>query len=162
MSLPERLWQNYKVVQLLTPATDAAGRTSAYFTLKDALKAWIVVNMAQGNAATVALTPLQASAVAGTGSKALSAVVPIVSNLDTAASDTDVERTAAANYTTDAGLKNKTVMFEIDPAACMDLANGFDCLAVSTGASHAANITSAMLIARMRYQQTTPPSMATD
>ncbi len=162
MARASRLWQSHKIAQLLTPATDAAGRTSGYFSLKDAHKAWIVVSIAQGNAATIALTPLQASAVAGTGSKALTAVVPIVSNLDTAAADALVERTAAANYTTDAGVKNKVVIFEIDPAACMDINNGFDCIGMSTGASNVANITSAMLIMESRFQQSTPPSATVD
>lgn len=158
-----RLWQAAKVEQLLAPAADAAGRTSGYFSLKDAHKAYIIVNITQGNAATIALTPLQASAVAGTGSKALTAVAPIVANLDTAASDALAEATAAANYTTDAGVKNKLVIFEIDPAACMDINNGFDCIGMSTGASHATNITSALLVMMpLRYSQATPPTAATD
>jgi len=133
MSRASRLWQTHKVEQRLAPAADAACRTSGYFTLKNVHKAWIIANITQGNAATIALTPLQATAVAGTGSKVLTAAVPIVSNLDTAASDALLERTAAANYTTDAGVKNKVVIFEIDPAACMDINSDFDCIGMSTG-----------------------------
>ena len=146
-----QLAENMKIVNLLAPAADAAGRTGAYVSLKNAIKAWIVVNVTQGNAATIALDPLQATAVAGTGSKALTNNTRIWSNLDTAAGDTLVARTAAKTYTTDAGVKLKQVIFEIDPAACMDIAGGFDCISVSTGASNAANITEAQLFILNKY-----------
>lgn len=148
-----------KINSLLAPATDAAGRTSGYVTLKSAHKAFVVVHITQGNAATVALSLSQAKTVAGGSAKAVSATFPIWSNLDVAASDTLVSRTAAATYTTDAGVKNKIVVFEILPEAVLDIANGFDCIAVTTGASDAANITSAIIyLMPLRYAQATPPS----
>lgn len=129
---------------LLTLAADAAGRTGTYKTLKHAHRASIVVKVNQGNAATILLTPLQASAVAGTGSKVLTNNVPIyVKDSDAAGTWTRVAD--AKNYTTSAGLTTKYVRFDIDPAT-LDTANGFDCITVSTGASNAANITSADLI----------------
>jgi hypothetical protein len=85
--------------------------------------------MTQGNAATVLLSPLQASAVAGTGSKA-GPTCRIWANLDTATNDTLARATDAATYTTDAGVKLKIVVFEIDPSA-LDSANAFDCIGVS-------------------------------
>lgn len=132
--------------QLLNPAADAAGRTSAYVSLKNSIKAYLVVHITQGNAATVALTPLQAQDVSGTGSKALSANVPIWSNLDVSLTSLLTQRSAAANYTTDAGLKNKIVVFEILPEACLDIAGGFKTIAIQTGASNAANITFAEIL----------------
>lgn len=151
-----------KVVNLLAPAADAGGRTSAYASLKNAVKAFIVVHITQGHAATIALDPVQATAVAGTGSKALTGDVPIGSNLDTAAGDTLVARTAAKTYTTDAGVKLKQVVFEIDPKACLDLAGGFDCIGITTGASNAGNITSAQMVIINRHSQATPPSAVAD
>ena len=44
-----------KPVSLLAPATDAAGRTSGYLSLKNAHKAYVVAHITQGNAATIAL-----------------------------------------------------------------------------------------------------------
>jgi len=126
--------------QLLNPAADAAGRTSSYVTLKNSIKAYVVVHITQGNAATVALTPLQAQDVSGTGSKAINAV-PIWSILDTSLTSVLTARTAAASYTTDAGVKNKIVVFEILPEAALDVNNGFKTIAIQTGASNAANIT---------------------
>ena len=148
-------------VMLMAPAADAAGRTSPYRSLKNALKAYVVAHVNQGNAATVQLSLLQASAVAGTGSKAIAAV-PIWSNLDTSVNDTLTSRTAAATYTTDAGVKDKLVVFEITPESCMDIANGFDCIAVSTGASNVANITEAQLHILGSFQGASPPNSYVD
>lgn len=156
-----QLVEQTKIVEGLPPAADAAGRTGDYVTLKDAAGIYIICHVTQGNAATVALTPYQATAVAGTGEKVISAV-PVWSNLDTAATDTLVRRTDAANYTTDAAVKNKIVVFFI-PAAALDVTNGFDCVCVKTGASNVANITQAMyVLVGERYRQVTPPAAITD
>lgn len=158
----QHLINNGKIVLVANPATDAAGRTSSYVSLKNYHKCFIVVPITQGNAATILLTPLQASAVAGTGSKALSQNCRIWSNLDYATNDVMTARTAAKNYTTDAGTKNKVVVFEIDPAE-LDQANGFDCIGFSTGASNVANITSGLVILMdARYPQAEPPTAVTD
>ncbi|MFG1255882.1 hypothetical protein V5F79_01055 [Xanthobacter flavus] len=152
-----------KPVSALAPATDAAGRTGGYISLKNAHKAYVVLHITQGNAATIALSLSQAKTVAGGSAKSVTATFPIWSALDVATDDTLVARTAAASYTTDAGVKNKIVIFEILPEAVLDIANGFDCIAVTTGASNAANITSAQVfIVPGRYQQATPPSAIAD
>lgn len=151
-----------KIVEALAPATDAAGRTSDIISLKNVGKVTVVVHITQGNAATVALTLLQSTDVAGTGSKALAVNVPIWSNLDTSVSDTLVRRADGVSQTTDAAVKNKVVVFEVD-ASALDVTNGFDCLAISTGASNLANITQAMFIATdLRFQQANPPSIIVD
>lgn len=156
-TLPEQ----YKIVEAMPNATDAAGRTGDYVSLKNALMAYVFVDIKQGNAATIAITIEQATAVAGTASKAITVAVPIWSNLDTAASDTLVRRTDAVAYTTDAGVKNKQVIFQIDPAT-LDLAGGFDCITLKTGASDVANLTSATYFLESRLQQATPPAAITD
>ena len=165
-----RLWENAQVISLLKPAADAAGRTTAYVSVRNAHKAYIVAYINQGNAATVLLSPLQAQDTAGTNSKAIAAA-PIAVNLDTDTTPSDIMTiaTAAATYTTDAGTKSKIVIFEIDPAESMDMTTGtnnasgvpqaFNHIAVSTGASNAANITSALLILTpLRFAQQVPPT----
>lgn len=156
LGLPQQL----SFYSLLTPAADAAGRTSAYLSLKNAVKAWIVCYIEQGNAATILLSPLQATAVAGTGSKAISAA-RIWTKLDHASVDFTAQ-TEAATFTTDAATKAKFVIFELDLAKVLDVAGAFDCMAVSTGASNAANITSAFLVMQPRHQGATVPSPLTD
>ena len=155
MNLP----QTFKIAEVIKPATDAAGRTGAYVSLKTGIKATIVFHVQQGNAATILVSVLQAKDVSGTSSKAITNVVPIWRNLDTAASDTLVRDTDAKTYTTDAGVKNKYVVFEIIPELHMDIANGFNTITISTGASNAANLTEASVYVETNYAQATPPSV---
>lgn len=136
-----------EVLPILDPATDAAGRSSRAVSLKNytgVIKLVVYVN--QGNAATVLLTPEQCSAVAGTGNKAI-AVAPIFSAQDLATTTVSVRATAAAAFTTSAAVLAKRVEFLIDPSG-MDVAGGFDCIRLTTGASNVANITSAFIVAR--------------
>jgi len=156
------LVEHFNVVEALHPAADAAGRTSRYVSLKNAHRAWIVVHLDQGNAATVALTPKQATAVAGTGSKVLTAAARIWANEDEAAADALARQADATSFTTSAALKHKRVVFEIEPAAMLDLAGGFDCIAITTGASHAANITEASFYLESRYPAAALPSAIVD
>jgi hypothetical protein len=144
-------------VALLPPAADAAGRTSAYRDLANALKAWVVVHVNQGNAAQVTLSILQGQDVSGTGSKAVG-VMPIWLTAATATSDALAVQTAAATFQTSAGTTDKIVVFEITPEMCMDLVNGFHTIAVQTSASNAANITEAELFIYGSYQGASEPS----
>lgn len=147
-------------VNILAPATDAAGRTGAYINTAYASKIHIRVHIAQGNAATILLSVLQASAAAGTGSKA-GPTCQVWRNLDTAANDTLVRDTDASTYTTDAGVKLKIVCFEFD-ASALDVANGFSYVTVSTGASNVANVTAAIIeFIGTRYEQATPITVVT-
>lgn len=161
MSTGTPILQGAMLENLLAPATDAAGRTGTYKSLKHALRASIVFKVNQGNSATILVTPLQASAVAGTGSKALSADVPIfVKDSDAAGVWTRVAD--GKNYTTSAGTTIKYVRFDIDPAK-LDVANSFDCITVSTGASNVANITSAdLVIGPVRYAEDLPVAAIAD
>ena len=130
---------------LLGAAADAAGRTSRYASLGNALKAYLIVEVNQGNAATVAVTPLQAQNSAGLNSKAINAV-PIWLQDNALVTDVLAQQTAAANFTTDALLQDKLIIFEILPEAALDMANGFNHIAVQTGASNASNVTRAELV----------------
>ena len=164
-----RLWENAQIVSLLKPAADAAGRISAYVSVRNGHKCFILCYVTQGNAAPITFTPLQAQDALGTNSKAIAAA-PIAVNLDTDTIPSDILTmiAAASSYTTDAGVKTKLVMFEIDPIESMDLnsltlnAAGiqqpFDHLAIQTSASNAANITSALLLMTpLRYAQQVNP-----
>ena len=137
-----------KVVEALEPATDASGLTGKYISLKNVVKVHIIAQITQGASNTVALTIENATAVAGTGHTAITNVVNIWSNLDTATSDTLVARTAAVNYTTDAGTTNKVVVFEFTPDI---LSTGYDCIALHAGSSSSSNIVSAVYVLELRY-----------
>jgi hypothetical protein len=139
------------MVQTLKPAADAAGRNGEGVSLKNALMAWVEVHIDQGNAATVLLTVEQCTAVAGTGNKAIPAV-PIWANQDYGTGSPLTRQTDAANFTTSAAVKQKKVIFQIDPSV-LDVANNFDCIRLNTGASNAANITQAEVRIAPRYPQ---------
>jgi hypothetical protein len=143
---------------LLPNAADAAGRSTSVYKFIGYIsgKLYIECRVNQGNAATVQFTPMQAQSSAGLNAKAIPAV-PIFFNGDTSLSDTLVAQTAAANFTTDAATKDKVVVFEFNPVE-LDMVNGFDHIGVTTGASNAANITSALCRGIMRYQQAAPPA----
>lgn len=148
-------------VGLLAPAADAAGRTSPYHTLKNALKAYVVVHINQGNAATVTLSLLQAQNVAGLNAVALGAT-PVWLVPNTAASDQLVAQGASVGFTPPAATNDKIVVFEIEPEACMNIAGGYTSIAVQTGASNAANITEAELFIYQAYQGASAPTTLTN
>jgi len=143
----------------LPPAADAAGRIGDWINTRGAKMIYIVAHVNQGNAATVLLSVLQATSAAGAGSKAVD-VVPIFTNLDTDAGNAFTRQTNAATYTTDAAVKNKIVVFVLDPAT-LDMGNGFKYISLSTGASNVANITSALYMIEMSYQQDSAIDMLT-
>lgn len=149
-------------VSLLSPAADAAGRTSPFRDLRNALKAYIVCRVNQGNAAPVTLTVLQGQGVAGTNPIAVTAM-PIFLNAATAASDALAQQTSAANFTTSATLADKIVVFEITPEMCMNLSSAagavpYNSIAIQTGASNAANITEATLYILQSIQGASAPT----
>jgi len=155
------LIEQTKTIGLLKPAADAAGRTGRWISLKETHGLWVVVYVDQGNAATIALTPKQATNVAGAGAKNLINPTQIWAILDLAASDAWVRQTDATSFTTDAGVKEKLVAFFV-PAVALDGNNAFRCFTIATGASNAANITSAFAVLNFRYDQATVPSVLVD
>ncbi len=146
--IPEGL----KIIEAIGPKSDAAGTTGAYVSLAGVNMAWIMVHITQGNAATIASTIEQATDTAGTSSKAITNVVPIWTILDCAAGSDYTRQTDAVSYTTDAGVKHKIVIFQIDPTS-LDTENGFDCIAIITGASHADNVNSAVYLLDQAHKQ---------
>ncbi|MHC2016324.1 hypothetical protein [Methylobacterium sp. CM6247] len=151
-----------KVVELLPAAADAAGRSSDIISLKNATFATILVLLTQGNAAPVTLTLMQAQDVAGTGAKPFDKPIPIWANLDTAASDTLVRQPDGVSYASGAAVKNKQVVFHIDPAQ-LDVNGGYKTVFVTTSASNAANLNSILaMLEGHRYQAATLPSAIID
>lgn len=155
------LAQELSIVQSLAPATDAAGRTGKYVSLKNAVGAWILVQIGQGDANTVLLSPKQAEAVAGTNVKVLANAVPIWVNSDTANTANFTRATDAVNYTTTAAVTPKAVLFQIPPDL-LDGVNGFDCLTIVTGASNVGNITASTILVDNKYKGEPPVSVIVD
>lgn len=117
--------------------TGTAGDTR-YVSLKNFRRMQVIIDVANGTTVTgSAVTLKQASAVAGTGEKAL-AFTRMLANIDTGAAQTMVETAVSSNtFTTDAtNSKNLRYVLEID-SEDLDNANGFDCVRVD-GTGHAA------------------------
>jgi hypothetical protein len=149
-------------VTILPAASDAAGRTGAWINLRNALKAWIIVEVNQGAANTVALSVLQATSLAGGGAKAIGGVeaTPLNVWLNDATSSSDALAALGylSSYTTDATLADKLVVMEIVPESALDLVNGFHYVTVQTGASNASNVTAARIHVFGSYQSAVPPT----
>jgi len=144
-------------IGLLPPASDAGGRTSRYADLANALKAYVVVHVNQGNAAQVAVSILQGQDVNGTNAVA-AGVMPIWLAAAAATSDALVVQTPGATFQTPPTISDKIVIFEITPEMCLNVGGGYRTIAVQTSASNAANITAAELFIYGAYQGASEPS----
>lgn len=104
-----------------------------YVSLKNFDRITIVI--AVDNATIVtggAITLKQATAVAGTGEKALG-FTKMFANLDVGASDTLVETAVASDTFTTLTTDNLNLLYVIEIAASdLDVANGFDCVRVDS------------------------------
>jgi hypothetical protein len=136
---------NARLDEQVTPIVAAAGLLltstlgdTTYVSLKGYRKCQIIIVIADGTTVTgTAVTLKQATAVAGTGEKALG-FTRMLANVDYAASKTMVETAVAANTFTTQTTNSKDSVYVIDvDADSLDVAGGFDCLRVdATG--HAA------------------------
>ena len=159
MSVQFTLPEHGKIVEAITPQAGAA-ITADYVSLKNYHCCFVIVHINQANAAQVAITIEQATAVLPAGSIAITQAVPIWVNAACTVTDTLVAQADAVAFTTDAGVEQKVIVFKVD-ASHLDLT--FDCITVITAASNAANITSAMYVMiPSRYADATPPSAILD
>jgi hypothetical protein len=158
MTFPFSLPQNCKIVTAIAPSAGAAV-TGDYISLKNAHKCWVVILSSGGNATAATFGINEATAVAPTAAGASAALFPNWINNSTAVADALTKNADAATVTTDGLATPKLIVIEVDPAL---LTAGYDCIAVTEGASNAANITSAIYVIAERYQQATPPAAITD
>ena len=136
---------NARLDEQVTPIVAAAGLLltstlgdTTYVSLKGYRRCQIIIVIADGTTVTGStITLKQATAVAGTGEKAL-AFTRMLANTDYAASKTMVETTVSSNTFTTQTTNSKDSVYIIDvDADSLDVAGGFDCLRVD-GTGHAA------------------------
>ena len=154
ITLPER----FKIVQGYVGQGTTALVTSDAVSLKNAQRAWIVVNLDTTASSACALVPMRTLAV-GSAGVVLANVVPIWVNVDVATSDTLARATAALNYTTIADALYKQVIFEIEPD---NLGGAYDCIYITAGALAATEALCIEFFIEERYPQATPPAAITD
>lgn len=149
----------FKKVVAFAPKTTNAALTSQVISLKGAVKATLTLIFT--NAVGFASTPTikQATDIAA-GTNAAGPTCRIWANEDVAATDTLVAQTAAASYAMAADIKNKVVVFEIDPASLTD---GYDCVYCTIAtSSQATNFVSGEWEIQHNFKQTTIPSAILD
>lgn len=159
MSVQFTLPEGGKIVQALEPQAGAAV-TGDYVSLKNYHSCYVIVQVTQAAANTMAITIEQATGVGAGGTIPITQTVPIWANEDCATSDTLVRQPNAVGFTTSAAQLHKVIVFKID-ADHLDAT--FDCITVITAASNATNITSAIyVLIPSRYADATPPSAIID
>ena len=147
-----RIPENAVPVVLASPVTTNGGVTSDYMSMKLAHMIWLVLTFTQAVGHATGIDPTQSTLVDGTGSKAITKVVPIWSIEDISLTSIFTRQTAAITYNLAATAKNKIVVMQIDPAK-FDVANGFDVLGVTIDdSSQATDLVSIVAYVEPRYK----------
>ncbi len=138
-----------------------AASTDVYVSLKNAAHATIIITTGAWAAGTSAITLLQATAVAGTSTKALSFTKMWTNAADL--TSTALVETAVVSDTFTIGAAATLWIIEVD-ASSLDVANNFDCLAVhgATPGSNADLYSAVMILSGLRYGGKTPPNALVD
>jgi hypothetical protein len=159
MCLPEEV----KIIVGLGPQGDSA-ISSDIICLKNAKRAWVKVEVTQATSDIPDFTIYQCTDVSNSLSdnKALSGNCEIWYNEDVSASDGLTRGTAAKTYSFSADTATKVCLFQLDLANCLDLANDFDCIFVTSGGSHATNIISINFFLDPKYAEDVLPAAITD
>jgi hypothetical protein len=154
-TLPEK----YNIVQAAQPQTTNVAINGKYVSLKNAIVAFVIVHLTQAVAHATTISLFQAQDVGGTGAKALASNVPVWANEDAAATDQFVRQADGVSYAVANNVKNKTVVFQIEPSR-LDINNGFTSLQARIGASgQATNFGTIEILVDNKYEQSNPPSV---
>jgi len=154
ISLPE----NFKLVQAIAPVSSTGATTGDYVSLKNAKKAWVVVQATGGD--EVYATMYQATSTTGAGAAATTSIAyEIWSNASTTG-DTLTHRTASYRYATTTAATQQMIVFGVDPSQLTDT---YDCISVGFGASTGATkIVSALYLLQTAYPADQPPTAIAD
>lgn len=141
MNLNALLSEQVKFVEGLLGVVPSTS-TPDYVSLKNFERVAVIIMVK--NATTVtgsAITLKQATAVAGTGEKAL-AFTKAYRNIDTGAADALAAFDVTSNTFTTDSTNSKNLMYVIEvKAEDLDVNNGFDCIRAGTGDATAATVT---------------------
>lgn len=160
MNLNALLSEQAKIVTGFAPAVPSSS-TPDYVSLKNYEKLTVIIIADNATSVTgSAITLKQATAVAGSGEKAL-AFDTMYANEDTAAGDTLTETAVSSDTFTTDDTDNKNLLYVIEvDAEDLDTENGFDCVRVGTGNAAASAIGVIYILWGQRYS--TQPSAIVD
>lgn len=142
-----------KIVSALGPILPSSA-SPAWVSLKNYQRAGVLLHALNTTTVTGSAVALaQATAVAGTGTKAL-AFTTAKRNIDTAAGDTLADFAVVSNTFTMDATNSKSLMYyiDIDPAS-LDVEGGFDCFRVTLGNATAQVISAQYLLWTARYSK---------
>jgi hypothetical protein len=149
--------QNQQIAEIVPSGVGGGVKNGINISLKNAHRAFIYCFNRKGADATRCTWTLQqssgnAGSAAGTGEKAMTAVIPIRYSDGFDTSNVLTSTTAAVAYQQAATQSvTQVVVFEIVPEACMDLASNFDCITVNASDPGAANSVMAFAVIEPRY-----------
>ncbi len=160
--LPEQ----FKIVDACTIVTTngalVAGTGVDYVSLKNCIRAWLLITYLQDTGHGTTLQLVKATKVDATGATNFTNdVVKAWRNANVSASDTLVAEADLTNglLTFASAAATHQVMLQIDPESL----GAFDCISFTTSASsQAANFICAQFILQTKYKQATPPTAITD
>lgn len=134
-----------------------------YVSMKYYSKLTVIISVK--NATTVtgsAITLKQATAVAGTGEKALS-FTKMYANIDAGAADALTETAVVSDTFTTNATNSKDLLYVIEvDASALDVAGGFDCVRAGTANATAATVTVLYILWPGRYMKVLSPSAIVD
>jgi hypothetical protein len=157
-----QLHEQAKIVTGLAPITPSSS-TPDYVSMKSYGKLTAIISVDNGPTVTgSAITLKQATAVAGTGEKAL-AFSKVWANTDVGAGDALTETAVSSDtFTTDTtDSKNLMYVLEVD-ASDLDLDNDFDCIRVGTADAANTFLSVTYILWDAKYAKSTPPSAIVD
>lgn len=152
--------QNAKFLWAAEPKNyTGAAMADKYVSLKNYKRLTILIQTGAWAAGTAAVTLKQATAVAGTSTKALGFAKQFN---DETTSGTLVE-TAVTSNTFNIGTANKLYVIEVDVES-LDVQNGFDCVtaAIASPGANADFYGVQYVLSEPRFAQSTPPSALVD
>ena len=151
------------MAQIIGFSLGGAVKNGINISLKNANRAYIYCFVGKGADATqttftLAQSSGNAGSATGTGEKAMTGNVPIYTSDGFQAAGTLTSQTAAKAFQCAVTQSvTQLVVFDISPAACMDVAGGFDCITVNTTDPAAANCVGAFAIIEPRFSPLPSP-----
>ena len=140
-----------QIVSLQAAVTTNAANTSDYINCAKAEMIYFACQLQNAAADATVLSIYQATSAAAGGEKVIANAVPIFYSNDTVTTSNMTQATAAVSYTVSASVKQKLVIFQLDPAA-LDLDNDFAFAAIhSTASTKAANFISVVAVVEVRH-----------
>ena len=153
--------ERFKIVRVQTVVAANGFAMSDYVSMKNVKHATFVISHAGATDTDLTVGLDEATAVAAGTHRSVTAVFPILVDIDHGVtSDILVRQTDAVSFTIDpATMGSALVVFEWDPAKHTE---GYDCIAVRGSGGDASDTVVVFAILEMKYQQASLPSCIID